>query len=407
MADGGVVAGGTRSAPPGVVAAPPGALARFLSLADFEAAGKRRLPRMLHGYVAGAAETDQSLRDNRAAFAEWGFVPRALRDTASRSAARTLFGAAHAAPFGIPPMGASAIQAYRGDLALARAAKAAGIPMVTSASSLIPMEEIAAAGSDWYQAYLPGEPERIARLVERVARAGYRGFVLTVDVPVPANRENNERNGFSMPIKPSVRLVWEGLTHPVWTARTFARTLLRHGMPHFENMDAHRGPPLISRDLVRQVGTRDRLDWSHLALIRRLWKGPLLVKGVLALEDARRAREEGADGVWLSNHGGRQLDGAVSALRVLPEVRAAMPGYPLLLDGGVRRGTDVLKALALGADFVFVGRPMLLAAAVAEEAGVARAIAILQEEIHRNMALLGILVPDELDASFLRRVAGP
>ncbi len=200
--------------------------------------------------------------------------------------------------------------------------------------------------------------------------------------------------------------MWEGLTHRVRTISTFARTLRRHGMPHFENMAAHRGPPLVSRDLVRQVGTRDRLDWSHLALIRRLWKGKLLVKGVLAPGDARRAREEGADGVWLSNHGGRQLDGAVSALRVLPELRAAMPGYPPLLDGGVRRGTDVLKALALGADFVFVGRPMLLAAAVAEEAGVARAIAILQEEIDRNMALLGILSPDELDASYLRRIAG-
>lgn len=377
---------------------------RFLALDDFAAAARRRLPRMLHGFVAGAAETDQSLRDNRAAFAEWGFVPRALRDTSARDAAVALLGERHAAPFGIAPMGAAAICAYRADIVLARAAAAAGIPMVTSASSLIPLEEIAAAGSRWYQAYLPGEEARIAPLVERVARAGYGTFVLTADVPVPANRENNLRNGFSVPIKPTARLAWEGLTHPRWLAGTFARTLWRHGMPRFENMDAHRGPPILSRDLVRQVGARDRLTWAHVALIRRLWPGPLLVKGLLSAEDARLAREHGADGVILSNHGGRQLDGAVSPLRVLPEVAAALPGFPLLLDGGVRRGTDVLKALAQGACFVLVGRPFLFAAAAEGEAGVARAIALLKEEVLRDMALLGVTAPGQMDPTFLRRL---
>jgi L-lactate dehydrogenase (cytochrome) len=265
------------------------------------------------------------------------------------------------------------------------------------------MEEIAAVGSRWYQAYLPGEPDRIERLVERVVRAGYTTFVLTADVPVPANRENNLRNGFSVPIKPSARLVWEGLTHPRWLLGTFARTLYRHGMPHFENMDAHRGPPILSKDLIRQVGTRDRLDWSHLALIRRLWKGPLVVKGLLAVEDARRAREHGADAVILSNHGGRQLDGALSPLRVLPEVVAALGDYPVLLDGGVRRGSDVLKALALGARFVFVGRPFLYAAAAAGEAGVDRAIALLKEEVLRNMALVGVTKLSQLDVAYVRR----
>jgi L-lactate dehydrogenase (cytochrome) len=378
-------------------------LNRFLALSDFEAAGRRHLPRMLHGFVAGAAETDQSLRDNRAAFGEWGFVPRVLTDTSGRSAAVTLLGETHQAPFGIAPMGAGAICAYRSDTVLAAAATAAGIPMVTSASSLIPMEEIAAVGSRWYQAYLPGEPDRIERLVERVVRAGYTTFVLTADVPVPANRENNLRNGFSVPIKPSARLVWEGLTHPRWLLGTFARTLYRHGMPHFENMDAHRGPPILSKDLIRQVGTRDRLDWSHLALIRRLWKGPLVVKGLLAVEDARRAREHGADAVILSNHGGRQLDGALSPLRVLPEVVAALGDYPVLLDGGVRRGSDVLKALALGARFVFVGRPFLYAAAAAGEAGVDRAIALLKEEVLRNMALVGVTKLSQLDVAYVRR----
>lgn len=381
-------------------------LDRFLALQDFETAGRRHLPRMLHGFVAGAAETDQSLHDNRAAFREWAFVPRVLQDTSARTQAATLLGVDHAAPFGIAPMGAQSLIAYRSDTVLARAAMEAGIPMITSASSLIPMEEIRAAGSDWYQAYLPGEEQRIEALVARVAAAGYRVFVLTVDVPVPANRENNLRNGFRLPIQPSPRLLWEGMTHPRWTLGTFARTLLRHGMPHFENMDAYRGPPVISRDLVRQVGKRDGLDWRHLALIRRLWKGLLVVKGVLSAADAARAQEHGVDAVIVSNHGGRQLDGAISPLRVLPEVVAAVPGLPVLLDGGIRRGTDILKAMALGAAFTFVGRPFLFAVALAGEAGAAHAIALLKAEIDRDMALLGVSHIDQIGPDLVRQTAG-
>lgn len=375
---------------------------RCLSLDDFEAAARRHLPRMLHGFVAGGAETDQSLRDNRAAFAEWAFLPRALTDTAARDQSTLLLGTRHTAPFGIAPMGIGAICAYRSDVVLARAAAAAGIPMITSASSLIPMEEIRGAGSDWYQAYLPGEEPRIAALVDRVKAAGYGTFVLTADVPVPANREHNLRNGFSVPLQPSARLVWEGATHPAWLLGTFARTLLRHGMPHFENMDATRGPPILSRDLVRQVGQRDRLHWRHLAFIRARWPGPLVVKGLLAPTDVRRAREAGADAVILSNHGGRQLDGSIAPMRMLPEAVAAAGGMPVLLDGGIRRGTDVLKALALGASFVFVGRPFLFAAAVAGEAGVTRAITLLREEIHRDMALLGVTAVAQLEGDLLR-----
>lgn len=379
-------------------------LDRFLALQDFETAGRRHLPRMLHGFVAGAAETDQSLHDNRAAFREWSFVPRVLEDNSARTHAVALLGTDYSAPFGIAPMGAQSLIAYRSDLVLARAAAASGLPMITSASSLIPMEEIRAAGSDWYQAYLPGEEKRIEALVARVAAAGYRVFVLTVDVPVPANRENNLRNGFRLPIQPSPRLVWEGITHPRWTLGTFARTLLRHGMPHFENMDAHRGPPVISRDLVRQVGKRDSLEWRHLSLIRRLWKGPLVVKGILSAADAARAREHGVDAVIVSNHGGRQLDGAISPLRVLPEIVAAVPGLPVMLDGGIRRGTDILKAMALGAAFTFVGRPFLFAAAVAGEAGAAHAIALLKAEIHRDMALLGASRLEQVGPDLVRRI---
>ncbi len=384
-----------------------GRMQRLLALADFESAARRHLPSMLFGFIAGAAETNQSLDDNRRVFTEWTFVPHVLADTSGRVTTHSLFGREHAAPFGIAPMGAAALIAHRGDIVLARAAAAARIPSIMSASSLIRLEEVQqAAPGTWYQAYLPGEAPRIEALVDRVAAAGFTTFVLTADVPVPANRENNVRAGFSLPVKPSPRLVWQGVSHPRWLLGTALRTLLRHGMPHFENMDAVRGPPILSRDLVRAVGRRDGLSWDHLRLIRARWRGKLVVKGILSAADAARAREAGADGIIVSNHGGRQLDGAIAPLRVLAEIAAVAGDMALMLDGGVRRGSDVLKALALGADFVFVGRPFLYAAAAGGEAGVARAIELLGSEIERDMALLGIRTLSELTPAMVRRLPG-
>lgn len=366
-------------------------LRRILSLDDFDAAARRHLPSMLYGFIAGGAENGAALRDNRASYADYSFVPRVLADVSARKQTAMLFGERYAAPFGIAPMGGSALCAYRGDVVLARAAAAANIPMILSASSLIRLEEVRQEGpTSWYQAYLPGETDRIEALVDRVAAARFDTFVLTADVPVAANRENNTRNGFNMPMKPSPRLFWEGITHPSWLLGTGLRTLVRHGMPHFENMDAGRGPPILSRDLVRALGKRDQLAWGHLELIRRRWNGRLVVKGVLSREDARIARESGADGIIVSNHGGRQLDGAVAPLRVLPDIAAEASGMTVMLDGGIRRGTDVLKALALGADFVFLGRPFLYAAAIGGEEAVRHAIGLLSEEIDRDLALLGM-----------------
>lgn len=396
---------------PGAARQPRG-LRGMLALSDFEGAARRYLPRAVHGFIAGAAETDSALRDNASAFADYAFVPRMLADVSGRSQATTLFGRRYAAPFGIAPMGASALAAYRGDLVLARAAAGADLPMVLSGSSLIRLEEVREAGSHWYQAYQPGEPDRIEALVDRVAAGGFETFVLTVDIPVPANRENNVRTGYSMPLKITPRLAFDAVTHPGWLLGTWFRTLRRHGMPHFENMDATRGPPILSKDLVRNIGRRDQLTWEHVALIRRRWKGNFVVKGILAKEDARLAREHGVDGIIVSNHGGRQLDYAVAPLRVLPEIAAEAGGAPhaggmtIMLDGGIRRGTDVLKALALGAHFVFVGRPFLYAVAVFGEAGVRHAIGLLSEEIDRDLALLGLRDPAGLGPQHLARIKG-
>ena len=377
-----------------------------MALDDLEGRARRFLPRPVFGYIAGAAETNSSLRANRAAFQDWGFVPRVLIDTSRRSQARGVFGQEYAAPFGIAPMGASALAAYRGDLVLARAAAQASIPYIMSASSLIPLEEVAKANpAGWFQAYLPGEPARIIAQMDRVAAAGFGTFVLTVDLPVPGNRENNERNGWSMPLQPTPRLAWDGLTRLGWLFGTAFRTLRQHGMPHFENMDAGRGPPILSRDLVRAVGKRDGLTWDHIRMMRQHWKGRLVLKGLLAPGDAVLARECGVDGIIVSNHGGRQLDGSIAGLRALPAMVEQAGNMAVMLDGGIRRGSDVLKALALGAQAVFVGRPLLYAAAIGGEDGVAHAIRLLSEEIDRNMALLGITGLDGMTEDLLQRAA--
>jgi L-lactate dehydrogenase (cytochrome) len=379
-------------------------LRKVLSLDDLEPAAGRHLPRPIFGFVSGASETNAALSDNRGAFQEYGFVPRVLVDVSKRSAETTLFGRRYAAPFGIAPMGVSALIAYRGDLVLTRAAAAANIPMIMSSASLIPLEEVAEANpAAWFQAYLPGEPDRIIALVDRVARAGFGTLLLTVDVPVSANRENNVRNGFSTPLRPSLRLAFDGAIRPRWLINTAMRTLVRHGVPHFENSFTMRRMPVLSPNVLRDFGLRDHLNWTHLELIRKRWNGKLVVKGVMHPEDARIAGESGADGIIVSNHGGRQLDCTVSPLRVLPEIAAARGGMTVMMDSGVRRGADVLKALALGAQFVFIGRPFIYAAAIAGEAGVRHAIDLLSQEISRNMALIGINQISEMTPKLLLR----
>jgi L-lactate dehydrogenase (cytochrome) len=376
-------------------AATPRVLRRILSLEDLEAAARRHLPRPIFGYVSGGSENNASRTDNRAVFDEIAFVPRVLVNVAARTQKASLFGHTYDMPFGLAPMGGTSLAAYQGDLVFARTAAAANIPMIQSGASLTPLEKVREAGrTSWFQAYLPGEPGAITALVERVARAGFETLVLTVDVPVPANRENNVRNGYNAPLRPTLRMAWDCSLRPRWLLGTFARTLLNQGMPHYENM----GPrtPLMSRTAVRDRARRDHLNWEHVELMRRLWKGNLVLKGVLDRQDARIARESGVDGVMVSNHGGRQLDGTAAPLRVLPGIAAEAGKMTVMLDSGVRRGTDVLKALALGAQFVFIGRPFLYAAAIAGDAGLQHAIRLMKDEISRDMAMLGITTLAEM-----------
>jgi len=269
---------------------------------------------------------------------------------------------------------------------------------------LIRLEDVVKiAPSAWFQAYLPGEPERIDALVDRVVSAGFKTLLLTVDTATLANRENNIRAGFSTPLRPSLGLLWQGISHPLWTVGTFLRTIGKHGVPHFENSYATRGAPIVSSTVTRDFGKRDHLNWTHLKRIRDRFPGKLIVKGILDEDDAELAVAAGVDGIIVSNHGGRQLDGAIAPLHALPGVVARVgTKTSVMLDGGVRRGTDILKALSLGARFVFVGRPFLYAASVAGEAGVTKATDILKSELLRDMALLGVNSLGDIKQDYLR-----
>ena len=369
----------------------PRHLSAILSLDDFERAASKHLPRPVFAYLHSAVEDRRTHDLNRSDFANYEFVPRTLIDTGDRSLGVQLFGENWRFPFGIAPMGLSALAAYDGDVILAQTANKRAIPQIMSAASLTPLERVAQEGKGRiFQTYLPGEMDRIEPMIERVAKAGFETLVLTVDVPMPGNPENQTREGFSSPLKPSLSLAWQGLTHPKWLIGTAARTLLSRGMPSFDNMDAFKGPPILSPNLVRAFGARDRLTWSHVKYMRDHWKGRFLLKGILSPHDVRLSLDHGIDGVIVSNHGGRQLDGAVSALTALPACVEAAGNMPVMIDSGFRRGSDILKAYALGAAFVFVGRPFLYAAAVGGEAGINHCIDLLAAEISRNMAMLGI-----------------
>lgn len=379
-------------------------LQHLLNLHDFERAARRHLPAPLFAYVSGAVEDGVSEASNRTSFNQYAFKPRFLVDVSTRDLSVELFGERFRIPVGIAPMGISALTSYRGDTIMATGAMAAGAPCIMSGSSLIRLEEVMeAAPSTWFQAYLPGDESQIDALIDRVARAKVKTLVLTVDTPVAANRENNVRAGFSTPLRPSVSLAWQGITHPRWLCSTFLRTVVRHGMPHFENNYATRGAPILSRNVLRDFSDRGHLNWRHVQAIRRRWKGAMVIKGILHPHDALKAKEVGFDGIIVSNHGGRQLDGSMAPLLALPDILDAASDMTVMLDSGIRRGGDVIKAMALGAKAVFIGRPFNYAACVGGEHGIAHAFKLIETEIGINMGMLGVTRLDAVSSDYLTR----
>jgi L-lactate dehydrogenase (cytochrome)/(S)-mandelate dehydrogenase len=359
---------------------------------------RRRLPRMVFDFCDGGAEEERTLRANESAFADHELWPRPLNGTRARSQAVELLGLKLAMPVGIGPTGLSGMLWPDGEFAASRAAAKAGTLFILSHGSTVPMERVATAssGPKWMQVFMYRDRGLTQLFTERAQAAGYHGLVLTTDNQVLGQRERDLRNGFTIPPRPTLRNGLDLALRVPWLWR-----MRRNRDLTFANYPGERTDILSLGAHMAQL-----LDagatWTDVAWLRSLWKGPLILKGILHPDEARRAAEEGVDAVIVSNHGGRQLDGAPAGVRALPHVVEAVAGrIPVILDGGIRRGADVVKALALGAAFCLIARPHLWGLAVAGETGVAWTLEIYRREVERVLALggwddVGMLGPDVL-----------
>lgn len=386
------------------------AAVRALNVAELRELARRRLPRGVWEFVARGAEDDRAVDNNRLAFEQYHLRPRVLRDVSSRTLECTVLGRGSAMPLAMAPTGAAGLLWHDGEVALARAAAKAGIPFTLSTASLVSIERVAqeAPGRLWFQLYMWPERALSHELVRRVQRTGaYEALVVTVDTTVAPNREAYLRSGFALPFRVNRRNALDVASHPRWLHAVILRYLLRGGLPTFENF-----PESLRRSLTGRgrsaLPKTDSLTWEDLRTLRSLWQGPLLVKGILHPQDALAAANHGADGVVVSNHGGRNLDWSVPPLSALPEI-VEQVGHRMtvLMDGGIERGSDVVKALALGAKAVMVGRAPLWGVAAGGQAGAERALAILAEETLRVIGQLGCARVDELDARLLWARAQP
>jgi (S)-mandelate dehydrogenase len=379
-------------------AKPPRVLDRCFNIADLREAARRRLPRGVFEFMDRGAEDEVSLRGNREAFERIKLRNKVLVDVSRRSTATTLFGKPLSMPLVVAPTGVAGVCWYQGEAELACAAAKAGVPFTLATPSVTSIETIAAVegGRKWFQLYMWKERDLSYGLVKRAQDAGFEALILTVDTPTSPIREYNRRNGFSMPFQPNPRAIFDMALHPRWLLTVMARYLANNGMPklaHYPDGAVSRmapggAPAAPSGSLPNLRG--DELNWEDVKRLRDTWKGPLMIKGVHLPEDAARAVEAGFDAVIVSNHGGRTMDSAVAPIDVLPEIVAQIAGrVPVLVDSGVRRGGDVVKALALGASAVLSGRPTLYGLSVAGEAGASHALSLLRREFDATMAFTG------------------
>jgi len=377
--------------------------ARAINTEDLRHMAKRRLPHFSFEYVEGGAEDELTLKRNRDVFERIAWVPRTLSGMGPPDLGVELFGRQCNMPLAIAPTGFNGLLWPEGDLALARAATTAGVPFTLSTAANCSLERMGreVAGQLWFQLY-PLKEEKVSdRLIERAREAGFQTMLVTTDAPVLGAREWDQRN-YRAPLKLTLPNILDVLAHPGW----LRRVMIPGGAPRFENiiefLPADRRSAMVG---ARYFATQfnDRLSWDDIVRMRARWPGKLVVKGILSVEDARRAVEAGVDGIVLTNHGGRQLDSCVSAMEMLPAVASEVGDrLTVLVDGGFKRGSDVLKALALGAHGALIGRAALYGLAAGGEAGVSHALNILRMEMERTMTLLGCRTIGEVGRHLLR-----
>lgn len=362
---------------------------------DLRTLARQRLPRGLFEFVARGSEDEVGLAHNRTVLDSIKIKPRVLVDVSQRSIATTLLGQPQRMPLIVGPTGAAGLLWYQGESELARAAADAGVPYVLAMSSITPLEEVRRAcnGALWFQLYLSPEQATSDAMVDRAQAAGYDALVLTVDTVVSPNREYNSRNGFSVPVRLNRRNALDFVSHPRWSLGVIARYLAAGGMPRFENYPQGMRNSVAGRQKKRWAPVKrdESADWTSISRIRTRWSGPLIIKGIGCVEDALSAVQAGADAIVLSNHGARNLDSAASPVQLLPQVAYAVAGRcAIWVDSGFLRGSDVFKALALGAQAVLVGRATLYGLAAGGTAGAGRSLDFLREELDRCMAYAGV-----------------
>lgn len=370
-------------------------MARLHSIGAMRDAARRKLPRFAFDFINGGAGPESALRRNVHAFEQVRLTPRALTGCVTRNLSTNLFGRSYSAPFGIAPIGMANLVGSGTDVGLARAAARRELPYVLSTAASTGLETIAeAARGSWFQLYVGSDQSIVDDLIDRATSAGVSTLVVTVDVPAPGRRLRDLANNFGLPLRPTPRMALDVLTHPAW-----ALSMAFGGAPRFANLERYERPGGGAQELAKLMASQSspRLDWRLLGEIRRRWKGALVVKGIMHPEDALGLVRMGVDGLIVSNHGGRQLDAAPAPIEVLPHVRQAVgTGAAVLLDGGVRSGEDILRAVALGADLVLLGRPFLYAAAACgAEPGALQLMDLLTDELDRAFAMTGCASMEE------------
>jgi L-lactate dehydrogenase (cytochrome) len=363
------------------------ALGRALNIEDLRRAARRRLPKVIFDFVDGGSGAEITLKRNRAGLEAYALVGRPLEDVSHRDLSLSLFGRRHDMPVLVAPTGSSGLLWPRGEAEVARACAAASVTMIVSAGATLSIEEIAAAagGPKWLQLFIYRDRSITEEFARRAAAAGYEALCLTVDCPLLGHRQRDSRNGFTLRPRLTARTALDAALSAGWWMRMAAQPRVT-----FRNFEAHGAGTIVSMAEYISGLIDPSVTWKDVAWLRSIWSGPLLLKGILRASDARRALDLGCDGVIVSNHGGRQLDDTLATIDALPEIVEAVEGRaPILIDGGFQRGTDVLKALALGATAVAIGRAHLWGLAVAGRAGVERSLAILREEMDLAMAIGG------------------